>query len=164
MFFDWLVQLVTAFTGSVGFAVVFNVQACRLFWAGLGGLLGWAVYLAFGLVTESDVVRFFVASACFTFYADPMARLKKTPITVFLVPAAIPMVPGASLYRSMSFAVNGEWSAFAPQILYTLLLASAIAAGIVCAMTFAHIGRRIGRELMRFLPGKQTKRNCNHTK
>ena len=151
---DWIIQLLTAFTGSVGFAVVFNVQAARLFWAGLGGLLGWAVYLALGAVVQSDVIRFFVASACFTFYADPLARLKKTPITVFLVPAAIPMVPGASLYRSMSFAVNGEWNAFAPQILYTLLLASAIAAGIVCAMTFIHIGRMVGKEAARRLAGK----------
>ena len=146
---DWIIQLVTAFTGAVGFAVVFNVQAARLFWAGVGGLLGWAVYLALGMVVESDVIRFFFASACFTFYADPMARLKKTPITVFLVPAAIPMVPGASLYRSMSFAVNGAWSSFAPQILYTLLLAAAIAAGIVCAMAFIHIGRMVAQKAMR---------------
>ena len=41
-----------------------------------------------------------------------MARLKKTPTTVFLVPAAIPMVPGASLYRSMSFAVSGQWTGY----------------------------------------------------
>lgn len=142
---DWLIQLVTAFTGAFGFAVLFNVQSNRLFWAGFGGMIGWAAYLALGFCYEGDVIRFFFASACFTLYADPMARLKKTPTTVFLVPAAIPMVPGASLYRSMSFAVSGQWSAFAQQILYTLLLAAAIAAGIVCAMTILHVIRRIGR-------------------
>lgn len=140
---DWLLQLITAFTGSLGFAVLFNVQSARLFWAGLGGMAGWAAYLVFGVWTESDVIRFFLASVVFTLYSDPLARLKKTPITVFLVPAAIPMVPGASLYRSMSFAVSGQWNFFAQQILYTLLLAAAIAAGIVCAMTIIHIGRRI---------------------
>ena len=146
--YDWIIQLVTAFTGALGFAVLFNVQSARLFWAGLGGMLGWAVYLFLGLVYQSDVIRFFLASASFTLYSDPLARLKKTPITVFLVPAAIPMVPGASLYRSMSFAVNGQWNAFAQQILYTLLLAAAIAAGIVCAMTVCHIGRRLWRVLL----------------
>ena len=145
MTFDTFIQLVTAFSGSVGFAVLFNVQAARLFWAGIGGMLGWAAYLALETVCESDVIRFFFASACFTLYSEPMARLKKTPSTVFLVPAAIPMVPGASLYRSMSSAVNGEWLAFSRQILYTLLLASAIAAGIVCAMTISHIVRRLAK-------------------
>lgn len=144
---DWLIQLVTAFTGALGFAVLFNVQSSRLFWAGLGGMAGWAAYLALGLWYESDVIRFFLASVCFTLYSDPLARLKKTPTTVFLVPAAIPMVPGASLYRSMSFAVSGQWNAFAQQILYTLLLAAAIAAGIVCAMTILHIVRNVGRVL-----------------
>lgn len=148
MFPDWLIQLVTAFTGAFGFAVLFNVQSARLFWAGLGGMVGWAAYLALGLYYESDVMRFFLASACFTLYAEPLARLKKTPITVFLVPAAIPMVPGASLYRSMSFAVSGQWNAFAQQILYTLLLAAAIAAGIVCAMTLVHIGMRLKKVLL----------------
>lgn len=144
---DWLIQLVTAFTGALGFAVLFNVQSARLFWAGLGGMVGWAAYLALGSCYESDVIRFFLASACFTLYAEPLARIKKTPTTVFLVPAAIPMVPGASLYRSMSFAVNGQWTAFAQQILYTLLLAAAIAAGIVCAMTMVHIVMRLVRVL-----------------
>lgn len=146
---DWIIQLVTAFTGALGFAVLFNVQSARLFWAGLGGLIGWAAYLALGEWYQSDVIRFFLASACFTMYADPLARLKKTPTTVFMVPAAIPMVPGASLYRSMSFAVSGQWSAFAQQILYTLLLAAAIAAGIVCAMTLLHIIRMLMRGVRR---------------
>lgn len=144
---DWLIQLVTAFTGALGFAVLFNVQSSRLFWAGLGGMIGWAAYLILGIGYESDVIRFFFASACFTLYSEPMARLKKTPTTVFLVPAAIPMVPGASLYRSMSFAVSGQWNLFAQQILYTLLLAAAIAAGIVCGMTFLHIVRKVGKGL-----------------
>ena len=38
-----------------------------------------------------------------------------------------------------------RYSAFSQQILYTLLLASAIAAGIVCAMTIGHIVRRLAR-------------------
>ncbi|WP_295638907.1 threonine/serine exporter family protein [uncultured Mailhella sp.] len=151
---DWLIQLVTAFTGALGFAVLFNVQSARLFWAGLGGLIGWAAYLALGEWYQSDVIRFFLASACFTVYAEPLSRLKKTPTTVFLVPAAIPMVPGASLYRSMSFAVSGHWSAFAQQILYTLLLAAAIAAGMVCAMTLLHITRMLMRGIRQVRPSR----------
>ncbi len=152
---DWLIQLVTAFTGALGFAVLFNVQSARLFWAGLGGMLGWAAYLVLGCWYDSDVIRFFLASACFTLYSDPLARLKKTPTTVFLVPAAIPMVPGASLYRSMSFAVSGQWNAFAQQILYTLLLAAAIAAGMVCAMTLLHIARMLMRGLIHKCRGRK---------
>ncbi|MBQ9104620.1 MAG: threonine/serine exporter family protein [Mailhella sp.] len=139
----WLIQLVSAYFGALGFAFLFNVQKARLFWAGFGGMLGWGAYLLCKLVHESDVIGFFVAGMCFTLYAEPMARLKKTPSTVFLVPAAIPLVPGASLFRSMRFAVYGMWDAFSFQILYTLLLAAAIAGGVVCGMTAFHIIKRI---------------------
>lgn len=136
---EWLIQLLTAFTGSLGFAVLFNVQSSRLFWAGLGGMLGWAAYLVLKSFLGSEVLGFFLGAICFTLYSDLLARLKKTPATVFLVPAAIPMVPGASLYRAMSFIIKGQWIAFPAQILYTLFLASAIAGGIVCGMTIIHI-------------------------
>ena len=88
---------------------------------------------------------FFTASVSFTLYAECLARLKKTPSTVFLVPAAIPLVPGASLYRSMRFTVDGAWMDFINQIIYTLFLASAIAGGIVCGMTLVHVAEKLLR-------------------
>jgi uncharacterized membrane protein YjjB (DUF3815 family) len=143
MLSEWLIQVGAAYAGAVGFAMFFNVQPVRLFWAGLGGFLGWAVYLALESCFPSPVVRYFLAAVCFTLYSDPLARFTKTPTTVYLVPAAIPMVPGASLYRSMRYAVAGQWQEFSHQILYTLLLASAIAAGIVFGMTIIHVVRNV---------------------
>lgn len=139
----WFIQIVSAFAGAVGFAVLFNIQRARLYWAGLGGMLGWSVYLAGVSFGMGDVSAYFVATLCFTLYSEPMAQIMKTPSTVFLVPAAIPMVPGGSLFRSMRYAVHGEWEAFSHQILYTLLLAAAIAGGIVCGMTAYFIFRKM---------------------
>ena len=139
----WIVQLATAFTGSIGFALLFNVPAAHLMPAGFGGFLGWAAYLLLGLWYQGDVLRFFAASIAFTLYAESLARIKKTPSTVFLVPAAIPLVPGASLYRSMRFTVDGAWMDFMNQIVYTLFLASAIAGGIVCGMTLVHVLEKV---------------------
>ena len=139
----WFIQIISAFFGAVGFAVLFNVQRPRLYWAGLGGMLGWAIYLAGFAAGMGDYPATFVAAFCFTLYSEPMAQIMKTPSTVFLVPAAIPMVPGASLFRSMRFAVHGEWDFFTRQILHTLLLAASIAGGIVCGMTAYFIIRKI---------------------
>lgn len=136
---NWIIQLLTAFAGSLGFAALFNVQASRLFWAGLGGMLGWAVCLMVEYFLGSEMLGCFLGAICFSFYSELLARAKKTPATVFLVPAAIPMVPGAALYRSMSFIIKGQWVAFPAQILYTLFLASSIAGGIVCGMAIIHI-------------------------
>ena len=139
----WFIQVVAAFFGAVGFAVLFNVQRPRLYWAGLGGMLGWGIYLTGYALGLGDICATFVAAMSFTLYSEPMAQVMKTPSTVFLVPAAIPMVPGASLFRSMRFAVNGEWDFFSHQILHTLLLAASIAGGIVCGMTAYYIFRKM---------------------
>ena len=49
---DIVIQLVTAFAGSLGFALLFHVRREKLLLASLGGLLAWGVYLLMGLATE----------------------------------------------------------------------------------------------------------------
>ena len=47
---DMLIQLVTAFAASVGFALPLHVRQEKLLLASLGGLLAWGVYLLMGWV------------------------------------------------------------------------------------------------------------------
>ena len=39
-----MIQLLVSFTGSLGFAVLFNIHGKKLWFAALGGCLSWAVY------------------------------------------------------------------------------------------------------------------------
>ena len=47
-----IIQLVVSFTGSLGFAALFNIHGKKLWFAALGGCLSWAVYLAVEVVTS----------------------------------------------------------------------------------------------------------------
>ena len=58
----YFLELAAAFTGSMGFAMIFHVRREKLFLASLGGMLAWGVYLLMGLVSDQDVVRSFAAS------------------------------------------------------------------------------------------------------
>lgn len=127
----YIMQLVTAFIGSWGFAMLFHVRKERLLPASLGGLLAWGVYLLMGFVSSQDVVRYFFASVVLTVYAEIMARVVKCPATLFLVTASIPLVPGGSLYKTMQFFMQNDLEAFAGQALTTVLLAVAIAVGML---------------------------------
>ncbi len=131
----YIIQLITAFTGSLGFAGIFHVKKDKLLPAAFGGFLAWGVYLAAGSASSNDPLRFFLASLAFTVYAEIMARLKKTPATIFLVPSAIPLIPGGSLYATMRYALGRQKELCLEQAVYTLSLAAAIACGILCAMT-----------------------------
>lgn len=133
------IQLLTAFLGSLGFALLFNVRGNKLLPASLGGLLSWGVYLLAGLFTASDPLRYLIASITFTLYAEILARVLKTPATLFLVSAAIPLIPGGSLYRTMEYAMQGDSASFGVWGLATLLLAASIAAGILLTMAVVNM-------------------------
>lgn len=131
----YVVQLLTAFTGSLGFAVLFNIKRQKLLAAAFGGFLAWGIYLMAGIWLDSDPIRFLIASIALTFYAEAFARIKKAPATIFLVSAAIPLIPGGSLYQTMRYAVAGQWERFAVQGTETILLAVAIAIGMLCGLS-----------------------------
>ena len=40
-----MIQLVTAFIGSLGFGLLFGLRTKHLFWAALGGMIAWGIYL-----------------------------------------------------------------------------------------------------------------------
>ncbi len=145
-------ELIAAFAGSLGFALLFHVRREKLLLASLGGLLAWAVYLLMGPTVESDVPRFFVAAVVMAIYAEIMARLMKCPATLFLVTGAIPLIPGGSLYATMRFFMAGDFAACSIQVLNTMLLAVAIAVGMLFPMSVFQLVRRT-RELLAGRPG-----------
>ena len=142
---DMLIQLVTAFTGSLGFALLFHVRKEKLLLASLGGLLAWGVYLLMGLATDQEVVRYFAASVVLTVYAEFLARAVKCPATLFLVTAAVPLIPGGSLYHTMEYFMESDLDAFSHQGLNTVLLAVAIAVGMLFPSSIFQLMRRSGR-------------------
>lgn len=137
-----VLELVTAFTGAFGYALLFRVGKDKLLQASFGGFLAWGSYLACSLVMTGEVKQYFIASIVSAIYAEVMARKHKTPATVFLVPATIPLIPGGFLYQTMSYALTGEWSAFFTTGLLCILLAVAISGGILTTMAGMKISRR----------------------
>ena len=88
----YTVQMVTAFLGSMGFSILFNIRRTKLLIAGFGGALSWGVYLLFGAVLDDGPLRCFLAAVSVTVYAEIFARVKKTPTTSFLVPSHPPII------------------------------------------------------------------------
>ena len=122
-----LIQLLTAFLGSLGFALLFGVRPRHLVLAALGGMLAWGVYLAMDLWLGMPFLSCLTASVFAVVYAEIMARVRKIPALLFTVPAIIPLVPGRTLYYAMSEAVRGDLAQAKAYGSETLLAALAIA-------------------------------------
>lgn len=103
-----LVQLITAFLGSLGFALIFNLGKKYVVPGSAGGLLCWGAYLLVDFVSAGVFFSSFVASAVAALYAEVAARFLKVPATVIFVSAIIPLIPGSSLFYTMSYAVSGD--------------------------------------------------------
>lgn len=126
------VQIAAATLSSTGFSLLFGVRHPRhLAVATVGGGITWAVYLLFDRAGLSLFLCMFFASLVGETYAQVMARLMRSPATVFIIPAIIPLVPGSTLFYTMSWLLRGNFEKFTASGIDTLIAALAIALGMV---------------------------------
>lgn len=141
-----LIQICMGYLGSLGFGVLFHLRGKKLIIASLGGFLSWSVFLALAGLIPSEAIRYFLASATVTVYAEVFARILKTPTTTFLVVSLIPLIPGGALYYTMNYALNEQWSSFINQAFYTLELAFCLAVGIIAVTTLTRMVMALRRQ------------------
>lgn len=128
---DALIEILVSFCGTLGFGFLFNIRGRKLWYAAIGGLGTWALFLVLGLLMESEVLRYFIVSLCSTAYAEILARHLKTPATTFCIITLIPLVPGGALYYTTTAALSGDTAQFMPRLINTIQLAVALSLGIV---------------------------------
>lgn len=125
-----IIQLITSFLGSLGFAIIFNLQKKHLLVAAIGGVFCWASYLTTVAFLNGVFIPTLVASAVAAFYAEVFARIVKAPATVIFVSVIIPLIPGSSLFYTMSNIVSGEIELFKKYGIETILFVLGITSGI----------------------------------
>ena len=130
-----LLPCLYAFLGGLAFAVPFNVHGLEVPLAALGGALGSLVYLLALPVLESEVAAYFVAALALSLYSELMARVRKRPVTAYLLISIFPLVPGAGIYYTMQHAIQGETSLFLSRGMHTLGLSGALALGVLLVST-----------------------------
>lgn len=138
-----MIQILAGFIGTIGFALLFNIRGIRLVMAAVGGLLSWLLFVLVNHVIPSEPVSYFVVACAISLYAEGMARLLKTPTTAFIITSLIPLIPGASLYYTMVFALQADMTTFLPKAVYTLELAAALALGVIVSSAFVRIVNRV---------------------
>ena len=127
----WLVPIICAGLGTLGFSILFHVGKKHLLFSTLGGMVAWSGYLAFFALIGNEFASYTLAAILAALYAHIMARIFKTPATLFALPATIPMIPGEAFFQTMQFAVLGDWTSFAEMGIRTIGLAAAIAIGLI---------------------------------
>ena len=85
----------------------------------------------------------FAAAIVITILRELMAKILKTPSTVFYIPSLYPIVPGISAYYTVMYIINDKIAEATAKGLETLGSAGAIAFGILLVSTvFRYINTR----------------------
>ena len=143
---EWLLPIVSAALGSLSFAMFFGVRSRKLWFSLLGGALNWGLYLlAMKKIGLPATMAYALGAAAGTLYAEILARIVKTPVTVFVITSVIPMVPGGSLYYTMLGLLQGDKATFVDRGLYTLSAAGAMSLGIFAATMLFRLLFTVGR-------------------
>lgn len=132
-------EVVCSFLGSLCFAFVFNIKGSKLFFAGFGGLVSSLSFSLFSLIFVQEITQCFYATIITAIYAEALARIKKAPAVVFLVPSIIPLVPGGSTYYTMELCILGKVDEFIQKGLYTFGIAGSLAMGILVVSSLNRI-------------------------
>lgn len=128
--YELIVQTGSAFLAILGFGIILSVPHGLLAAAGFAGALNWAVYCVVTGAGGGVVRAALMASMAAAFSSHVLARRKKAPVMVFLLPGILPTVPGASIYRTVLCLSRQENILAADYLAETLQIAGAMALGI----------------------------------
>ena len=117
-------QFFLAGAGTLSFAVLFACPRRTLPCCALVGAVGWFVYelaVLYGADPLTLVSRLF-------------AILLKTPVTVFLLTGIFPLVPGAGIYYTAYYFIQGENALSLANGISTFKVAVTLAVGIALVL------------------------------
>ena len=118
----YLAHFVVVVIATISFGITFQMPRRHYLACGLTGAVGWMVYIF--------CVELFALS----------------PVTIFLLPGIFPLVPGAGIYYTAYYFLQGEQELFASKGGETFKVALALALGIalVCSLPLpgGHEGKK----------------------
>jgi uncharacterized membrane protein YjjB (DUF3815 family) len=137
--FSWVMPCFYSFMACVGFCLIFNIHGPGIVICGSGGALGWLIYLIVEAFGCNVFACNLLAAIAITLFSEGMARIRRCPVSGYLLIALLPLVPGGGIYQAMLHCVLGETELFLSALLRTLGIAGALSLGAVLGSTVMRI-------------------------
>lgn len=136
------------FLASLGFGILFHIRGFHLLYAGISGAIGGLAYYLVLNMGGNEMIAVYIASFLFSLYSEIMARACLSPVTTFVIPGLIPLVPGGGMYEMMVHAVEGHADLLIEKMLQTFSIAGALVLGIICASSLVQIYQIVRRKVL----------------
>ena len=126
----YMVMIVTAAAGTLGYCLLINVKRNKIVYGCLGGVVSTFLYCACVEAGLTPLLQNLIPAAVVTLYAEVLARVIKAPATVFLIPSIIPLVPGFAFTNGIRDLADGDYISGAVRILDAILVFLCVAIGV----------------------------------
>ena len=120
--------------GTLSFAILFACPRRTLPYCGLVGAVGWLVYEIAELFGMEAFAASLLAVIPLTLLARILAMTLRAPVTVFLLTGIFPLVPGAGIYYSAYYFIQGDNALALANGISTFKIAVALAVGIALVL------------------------------
>ena len=125
-----ILQILSAFSAVLVFTMILEIPKKYMLYASASGAVGWWAYLMVQNSGHSSMLAAFLSTLVVAFLSHILARVKKAPVTVFLITGTLPAVPGAAIYRSVYYFLQNDSALATKNLVETIQIAGAIAMGI----------------------------------
>lgn len=127
MLIYYIRDVIVCFGATVFYCIIMSLPKRALAFSSLCASVSYLIYRIIFLVAGEELIGYLVASLIGAVISELLARICKMPVTVFVFPAVIPLVPGLGLYRTMLCLVQNDMSGFASAGTKTLMISGIIA-------------------------------------
>ncbi len=123
-------QVMAALLGTIGFSIMFSVPREYYPLCGFVGGAGWLIYCL--VLPHADAPEATLAAAILVVFLSRLfAVWRRCPVTIFLIPGIIPLVPGGDIYWMAYYIVRDQMELSADKGFEAVKIAVAIVLGIV---------------------------------
>lgn len=124
--------------GSIFFAFGMKVPKNCILYVAVGSLI--TASCEIGLSSYyGELITCCTAMICLVIFCEMIARIKKIPTTIILMPSTIPLLPGSSIYYAMLYAITSDNNKFLSYAKSTVLTGLGISLGAVIATVIIKI-------------------------
>lgn len=124
------VALLSSFVATYFGAISLNTPRKFILPGGLIGSISWLIYVIV-YNQSNNMIASFVSSVIVALLSNISAKLFKAPVTIFFIPAFLPIVPGLGVYRTLYFYIINQHHKGYENLVYTLETSVMIAIAIV---------------------------------
>lgn len=131
--YTYAVPCLCAFLACLGFTLIFNIHGMGKLVCCIGGALAWLVYLLAG----STIFGAFLAAASIGIYAEIMSRVRRCPVSSYVLIALLPWSPEAAFITQWATALPERHSNFLARFCIPSAWRLPWLSGLCCLLRFS---------------------------